>query len=103
MPPGGGTVEVFVTRLHARYTAESFPADIRLQETADKTNFQGRYVMRHPWRGDANCKQAGKYYQSLPQRFGKEAETLAKLTGWPMDEIRSQMEKNGQSFDIEEN
>ena len=41
--------DVFVTRLHVRYDAEHFPEDLVFQETGDRTNFQGRYVMRHPW------------------------------------------------------
>ena len=43
--------DVFVTRLHLRYTADTFPEDLFFQETGDRTNFQGRYIIRHPWRG----------------------------------------------------
>ena len=38
----------FVTRLHVRYDRAHFPEDLMLQETADRENFQGRYVLRHP-------------------------------------------------------
>ena len=38
---------VFVTRLHVRYDAAHFPEDLVFQETGDRTNFQGRYVLRH--------------------------------------------------------
>ena len=44
---------VFVTRLHVRYDRDHFPEDLVFQETGDRTNFQGRYVLRHPWTGDA--------------------------------------------------
>src|SRR5262249_7500046 len=36
---------VIVTRLHLRYTPESFPEDLMLQETADRSNYQARYVL----------------------------------------------------------
>ena len=45
MPVPGGPQAVFITRLHMRYDAQSFPEDIQFQETADTGNFQGRYVL----------------------------------------------------------
>ena len=50
--------DVFVTRLHLRYTADTFPEDLMFQETGDRSNFQGRYVLRHPWKGKATCPAA---------------------------------------------
>ena len=44
--------DVFITRLHVRYDAAHFPEDLVFQETADRTNFQGRYVLRHAWKGE---------------------------------------------------
>jgi len=82
---------VYVTRLHARYNAASFPEDIVFQQTSDRTNFQGRYVLRHPWKGDADCDAARTYFDSLPDRHEKEAQTLARLTGWDINQIRSDM------------
>lgn len=96
MPPGGGAQEVFVTRLHLRYTGEKFPEDLLFQQTADRENFQGRYILRHPWSGDATCEAATEYRQSLKPRFEKEAKTLASLTGWDINTIRSKMDKGGQ-------
>jgi len=83
--------DVFVTRLHVRYDAERFPDDLVFQETADRTNFQGRYVLRHAWDGDSTCKQADAYRESLPDRWEKEAQSLASLTGWDINAIRSKM------------
>ena len=84
---------VFVTRLHVRYTAETFPEDIRFQETGDRTNFQGRYVMRHAWKGKpGDCAEAKRYFKDLKVRRAKEAKTLAKLTGWDINEIRGKMQ-----------
>lgn len=43
--------DVFMTRLHVRYDAAHFPEDLVFQETADRSNFQARYVLRHEWQG----------------------------------------------------
>lgn len=102
MPPSA-PVNVFVTRMHVRYTADTFPEDIMLQITDDRQNFQGRYVMQHPFTEEASCEAAGNYYAQLPKRFEKEAKTLANLTGWKMSDIRRKMEKGGQSFSIKAN
>ena len=91
----GGGQDVFVTRLHARYDAESFPQDLRLIETGDRQNFQGRYVMRHAWKGEARCDAARDYLDALPARFEREAQTLAHLTGWSIEDIRAEMAKHG--------
>ncbi|MEM6413834.1 MAG: DUF2330 domain-containing protein [Pseudomonadota bacterium] len=91
--------DVFVTRLHVSYDAANFPEDLMFKETGDRQNFQGRYVLRHPYAGDAKCEQATTYRKSLPERFEKEAQTLANLTNWDINEIRTKMNKNDQSFD----
>ncbi len=88
---GGPAPAVFVTRLHVRYTADKFPQDLVFQETADRTNFQGRYILRHPWTGEDSCAEAKEYRKSLPERHRQEAQELASLTGWDIDKIRQQM------------
>ena len=87
--------DVFVTRLHVRYDAEHFPDDLRFQETADRSNFQGRYVLRQPWDGAGSCAEAAQYRQSLVARHEHEAQTLASLTGWDLQTIRTKMALNG--------
>jgi hypothetical protein len=87
--------EVFVTRLHARYDAENFPEDLRLVETGDRTNFQGRYILRHAFTGEMACEAGQQYHQSLPQRYEREAQTLTSLTGWDIGEIRAEMKEYG--------
>ncbi len=83
---------VFITRLHVRYTANKFPEDLIFQETGNTQQFQGRYILRHPFTGEMNC-DAGKNYQKLlPARFEEEAQTLAKLTGWKIQNIRRKMD-----------
>jgi hypothetical protein len=83
--------DVFMTRLHVRYDAAHFPEDLVFQETADRTNFQGRYVLRHEWKGEASCDAADRYRSELPQRREREAQNLASLTGWDISQIRKSM------------
>jgi hypothetical protein len=98
-PPTGGPADVFVTRLHVSYDAAHFPEDLMFKETGDRENFQGRYVLRHPYKGDAKCEAADDYRKGLPKRFEQEAQTLAALTGWDIDDIRTKMKGAGQPFD----
>jgi len=93
---GAQGANVYVTRLHVRYDAKTFPEDLVLLETRDRTNFQGRYVLRHPWTGATACEPGARYQASLPARFEKEAQNLAGLTGWSLADIQSRMEANGQ-------
>ena len=85
------TPTVFVTRLHARYDRASFPEDLVLQETADRTNFQAKVVVRNEWRGEAKCENANAYVRSLPARREREAKSLADFTGWSVDGVRTRM------------
>ncbi|MBH0188289.1 MAG: DUF2330 domain-containing protein [Nitrospira sp.] len=82
---------VFLTRLHVRYDAAHFPEDLMFQETSDRSNFQARYILRHPWTGTDECPAATVYRQQLRERYEKEAQTLATLTGWNIGEIRKTM------------
>ncbi len=79
---------VFITRLHVRYTRDKFPEDLMFQETSNRQNFQGRYILRHPFEGDTNCEAGQQYKRALATRFEQEAQTLAKLTGWNINDIR---------------
>jgi hypothetical protein len=78
---------VFVTRLHVRYDAKHFPEDLMFQETGDRQNFQGRYVIRHPFKGESSCDMSG-YKAELAKRQEREAQQLANLTGWDIEDIR---------------
>ncbi len=82
---------VFVTRLHVRYDREHFPEDLMFQETGDRQNFQGRYVIRHPWKGASSCDTSA-YQQQVRRRQELEAQQLAGLTGWDIDEIRAKID-----------
>jgi hypothetical protein len=94
---GGGGVPVRVTRLHVRYDAEHFPEDLMFQETSDETNFQARFVMRHPFRGEMTCPAADDYRRETRARQSKEADTLAQLTGWDPADIRAKIQWVGDS------
>ena len=91
IPSGPRPQNVFITRLHVRYDAAHFPEDLVFQETADRTNFQGRYVLRHAWSGTDTCEAATRYRAELPQRREREAQNLALLTGWSVSDIRRTM------------
>ena len=82
---------VFITRLHVRYTRDKFPEDLMFQDTNNQENFQGRYVMQHPYLNETNCDAGKQYRAGLPKRFDQEAQTLSKLTGWKIEDIRKKL------------
>lgn len=82
---------VYVTRLHVRYTRDKFPEDLMFQTTNNQDTFQGRYVMQHPFLGEAKCAEGKRYRAALPRRFEQEAQTLSKLTGWNINDIRKKL------------
>jgi hypothetical protein len=87
-----GAQPVMLTRLHLRYTPETLPEDLMFQETQDRQNFQARYVLRHAWKGDAAaCDAAPRYFDEVTKRQEREAQTLANLTGWDLNQIRARM------------
>ncbi len=87
--PQGNT---FITRIHVRYARDKFPEDLMFQETGNQENFQGRYVMNHPFKGNLSCDAGKKYQQTLRSRFEREAGNLANLTGWSIRDIYSKMD-----------
>jgi len=99
MPPQPAPQNVFVTRLHVRYDAAHFPADLVLQETGDRSNFQGRYVLRHPYTGEMKCKEAKAYREQVRARQERDAQTLTGLTGWSLDEVRRRAALHGDAPD----
>lgn len=86
----GPAQNVFVTRLHVSYDQEHFPEDLMFQETGDRENYQGRYVIRHPYTGASTCDNSA-YQVQVSERQEREAQTLANLTGWDIDNIRSKI------------
>lgn len=90
--PGRGSGNVFITRLHLRYTPDKFPEDLRFQNTANQDLFQGRYVLRRPYRGEMGCTAAQDYRRTVQKRQRQEAKTLANLTGWPLANIENKID-----------
>ena len=84
------TSNVFITRLHVRYNRQQFPEDLRFHATANRQLFQGRYVIRHPFRGNISCDT--NYPQTVINRQEQTAQNLANLTGWKIEEIRSKID-----------
>ena len=95
MPPRplpGGAQPVMLTRLHVRYTPETFPEDLMFQETKDRQNFQTRYVLRHPAKIEPNaCPEAKPYLEGVAKRQEQEAQQLATLTGGDINAIRKKL------------
>nr|WP_223007700.1 DUF2330 domain-containing protein [Cylindrospermopsis curvispora] len=81
----------YITRLHVRYTRDKFPEDLIFQTTSNQESFQGRYVLTHPFNGKLECSAGKTYKASLPRRFEQEAQNLARLTNWKIDDIRQKM------------
>jgi hypothetical protein len=92
---GNQAPNVYLTRLHVRYDGAHFPEDLVFQETPDRSNFQGRFVLRHAWSGMATCDGAGDYRRSVRDRQEQEAQRLASLTGWPVAGVRTKMGLGG--------
>jgi hypothetical protein len=82
----------FITRLHVRYARAQFAEDLVFQETSNRDNFQGRYVMRHPYRGTLTCSAAQDYQRRVTDRQQQEAQNLAKLTGWNIADITKRIQ-----------
>ncbi|QFS47523.1 DUF2330 domain-containing protein [Nostoc sphaeroides] len=82
---------VFISRLHVRYTRDTFPEDLTFLSTANRELFQGRYVLQYPFDGEVKCEAGKEYKRSLPKRFEQEAQTLARLTNGNIQDIRNKM------------
>ena len=57
MPPmNGGAQPVVLTRLHVRFTPNTFPEDLMFTQTKDRQNWQTRYVVQNPYESSvAQC------------------------------------------------
>ena len=82
--------QAFVTRLHVRYDKERFPEDLEFEETDDRTNFQGRYIVTRP--ADPNlCPSDEGIKAELEAQRLQEAANLAGITTWGMTLILERM------------
>ncbi|MEY4531941.1 MAG: hypothetical protein RLZZ156_2664 [Deinococcota bacterium] len=83
--------QIFFTRLHVRYNKLTHKDDLMLRETSNQSTHQGRYVLQRPFKGDLSCEAGKQYKTELSQRLEKQAQTLANLTGWKIEDIRKRM------------
>ncbi len=90
----GGT-PVYITRMHVRYNAQSFPEDITFQETGNTQFYQARYILRHPWKGEPECPEAITYLDEREAALAAEMQNLSKITGWDIEtQIIPRIENN---------
>jgi hypothetical protein len=87
-----GQSNVFISRLHLRYSRETFPQDLVFQSTANRQLFQGRYVITHPYRGEMKCPAAEDYTQNAREQQEQEVQNLAELTDWQIEDIRRRVD-----------
>jgi hypothetical protein len=60
---GSGTQNALLTRLHVRYTPRTFPEDLMFVQTADRQNWQTRYVVQNPYEGSIQqCREKAAAY-----------------------------------------
>jgi len=91
---------VYLTRMHVRYTPEKFKEDLIFKSTQNRENFQGRYVMQRPFKGEITCDIGKDYVQRVRDRQEREARTLANLTGWKYSDIWEKIEPFNPSVEI---
>ena len=84
----GQNPNTFLTRIHIRYNKRNFKEDLMFRETNSQESFQARYVLRHTWKGEGSCDAAKTYKTELPKRLETQAQNLARLTGWKIEDIR---------------
>ncbi|HEX7078358.1 MAG TPA: DUF2330 domain-containing protein [Candidatus Eisenbacteria bacterium] len=88
---GSGSEGAFLTRLHVRYDARHFPEDLQFQETSDRTLYQVRYAIHHPYRGPEECPERADYLRTVRDRRSQEASNAAALTGDALQAVRQRM------------
>ncbi len=84
---------VYLTRLHVRYTKEMFPEDLMFRVTQNRDNFQGRYIMQRPFDGVISCEDGQTYVERVQERQEQEARALANVTGWSYGSILAKIER----------
>ena len=113
MPPSmGGAQPVLLTRLHVRYTANTFPEDLMFTQTKDRQNWQTRYVVQNPYAssiaacseqtGQADCEQLcksrlGEVQDMLKQNPVGQRDGYSPLKDYAKksaDELRSECAKS---------
>ncbi|CAN5823218.1 DUF2330 domain-containing protein [soil metagenome] len=94
------TPNVYLTRLHVRYTPEEFPEDLTFRATDNRENFQVRYILQRPFGGELRCERAETYVAQVKARRVREARTLSNLTGWSLTDVRAKMGEYAPTVDV---
>ncbi len=92
----GQGANAYVTRLHVRYDARSFPEDLVLMETADRSNFQGATCCAIPGRERRAAPLPSNTVRRCRHASNRRLRNLAELTGWSPAEIERRMQAAGQ-------
>ena len=87
-----GAPNVYLTRLHLRYTQETHPEDLQFEVTDNRENFQGRYILQRPFEGKITCEDGKDYVRNVRERQEREAQALANITGWDITDIRTKID-----------
>mgnify|MGYP003410738045 CR=1 FL=1 len=66
---------------------------LKFAVTEDRENFQGRYILNHPFDGEITCPEGKDYVAETRARIKEEAALLRKLTGWSAANIASNIAK----------
>jgi hypothetical protein len=60
---GSGAQNALLTRLHVRYTPKNFPEDLMFVQTADRENWQTRYIVQNPFESNMQqCREKAANY-----------------------------------------
>lgn len=78
--------QLFLTRLHARYSRELYPQDFMFQETMNKEKVRTTFSINHPTSGALDCNTSAGYLEDVIYRRREELNNLAFLAGWDIDQ-----------------
>jgi hypothetical protein len=93
----GAAQPVLLTRLHVRYTANTFPEDLMFTQTKDRQNWQTRYVIQNPYASSISaCSEqiATKDCETMCRSRVSDverAQSESKRNRWPMNEEYAKM------------
>ena len=94
-PRGEDTPQnVYVTRLHTQYSKGQMQKDLVFRTTKNRQNFQGQYMMNHPYEGALTCAEGKTYVRDTKKRLSKKACNLSKITGWSVASINKNIRKS---------
>ncbi|MCA9837779.1 MAG: DUF2330 domain-containing protein [Trueperaceae bacterium] len=91
---------VYLTRLHVRYSKDYFPEDLMFRVTGNRDNFQGRYIIQRPYSGTITCQEGQSYIEQVQERQKQEAQALANLTGWSYGSIMEKVSLYNPSVEV---